>query len=51
MQRRNHFDVGSGACLLQAFVLLALAAGLVALAVQEPKISRMHAASVAIAAR
>ena len=51
MLRRNHFDVGSGACFLQAIVLLAFAAGLVALAVQEPQNSRLYAASAAIAAR
>lgn len=50
MQRRNHFGVGSGVCFLQALVLLAFAAGLVALAVQEPQSSRMHAISVAMAA-
>lgn len=51
MRRRNHFDVGSGVCFLQAFVLLAFAAGLVALVMQQPQISRMQVASVAIAAR
>ena len=51
MQRRNHFDVGSGACFLQAIVLLAFAVGLAVLVVQEPQSSRLYAASVAIADR
>ena len=47
MLRRNHCDVGPRASLLQAVVLLALAAGLAALVVQEPQNSRLSAASVA----
>ena len=51
MLRRNHFDVGSGANLLQAIVLIALAAGLAALVVQQPQNLKLSAASVAITAR
>jgi hypothetical protein len=51
MRRRIHFGVGSGACFLQAIVLLAFAAGLAALAVQERQISRTQATSVAMADR
>jgi hypothetical protein len=51
MLRRSRFDVGSGARFLQAIVLLAFAAGLGALAVQEQQVSRMFAVSVVIAAR
>jgi hypothetical protein len=51
MLRRSRFDVGAGARFLQAMVLLAFAAGLGALVVQEQQISRTFAASVAIAAR
>jgi hypothetical protein len=49
MQRRN-FDVSRGVRLLQVSVLLAMAAGVAALAVRGPEVARAPATLVVVAA-